>query len=846
MARSVEASIQQVDRLMGGSAESFKAWAKSNALAFNMSQSDALKFGAVYSNLLTSFLDSTEDVMGGSKNLLKASSIIASGTGRTMEDVMERIRSGLLGNTEAIEDLGVNVNVGTLTATNAFKRFAGDSSWDQLDFKTQQQIRLFAVLEQTSQKFGDSVLQNSNSSMQQFIAVLKDISLNLGNAFMPIANIVMPILTSLAMKLRETTAYIATFMQLLFGKKSKVSPTATASQQISNALSNASDGAGGLSSNLGKAETAAKKTAKALGNVASFDDLNILSANDSSAGSSGGSGAGGVSGGGFDWGIDEGNSFPEIDTSGIQNTVDKVKKIFGDMKKFIVDNKVPIVSAIAGIVAGFAAFKIASSWGAITKVISSLISPIKTMIPMFSTFGKVMSTAFASLFQGQGFINGLDLGLLSVNSSLSSVISSIGAFATSATGIALIVAAVTAALVYLYQTSSKFRDIVNGAFSSFMDILSNLYNNVLLPVFDLLSDIFMTILVPIGSFLVDVFVTAVDLVASVVLSIWNNVLAPVANFLVTILSIALKGVIEIWNGWKPAIELIMSIILGIWNDCLKPFVNFVKDTFIAIFESFGSVIDEILPHVETMFQGLVDFFVGVFTLDVDKAWKGITEIFQGFSDFLDSIFSTDWSECFGEFGNILNGFFANVKNIWDGIKKVFNGIITFIDGVFSGDWDKAWNGIVDIFTGIFDTIAGVVKAPINTVISIVNTAIDKINGFGFEVPDWVPFIGGKKFKVDVPKLKYLQRGGVVDSATPAIIGEYGKEVVMPLERNTGWMNQVADKLMDRILPNMPISDNSGGPYVFYFVLENGEVLTKQVIDNIKDYQKRTGDPVFDY
>ena len=149
MAREVEASTQQVNRLMGESAQAFMRWGKASALAFNLSQSDVMNFGAIYGNLLTSFISSTSGVAKYTTELLKASSIIASGTGRTMEDVMERIRSGLLGNTEAIEDLGINVNVAMLESTDAFKRFAGDNSWNQLDFQTQQQIRLFAILEQT-------------------------------------------------------------------------------------------------------------------------------------------------------------------------------------------------------------------------------------------------------------------------------------------------------------------------------------------------------------------------------------------------------------------------------------------------------------------------------------------------------------------------------------------------------------------------------------------------------------------------------------------------------------------------------------------------------------------------
>ena len=75
---------------------------------------------------------------------MRASAIIASKTGRTFDDVSSRIRSGMLGSTESIEDLGVYTQVSMLESTEAFKKFANGSSWAQLDFKLQQQIRLAA------------------------------------------------------------------------------------------------------------------------------------------------------------------------------------------------------------------------------------------------------------------------------------------------------------------------------------------------------------------------------------------------------------------------------------------------------------------------------------------------------------------------------------------------------------------------------------------------------------------------------------------------------------------------------------------------------------------------------
>ena len=183
-----EAAMQQVELIYGKAADSIKKFAENTAISYNMSTSDAYEYSQIYGNLIQSITDDEKENALYTQQLLKASSVIASATGRTMEDVMDRIRSGLLGNTEAIEDLGVNVNVSLLESTDAFKKFAGDKSWNQLDFQTQQQIRLFGILEQTTKKYGDEVNKNTASDIQKLTARFKNLTSDLSKKLLPIAN----------------------------------------------------------------------------------------------------------------------------------------------------------------------------------------------------------------------------------------------------------------------------------------------------------------------------------------------------------------------------------------------------------------------------------------------------------------------------------------------------------------------------------------------------------------------------------------------------------------------------------------------------------------------------------
>ena len=397
-AMDVEASLQQVARTMGESTQSFLKWAETSALSFNMAQSDALKFGATYSNLVSSFLSDTNQITGATTELLKASSIIASGTGRTMEDVMERIRSGLLGNTEAIEDLGVNVNVALLETTEAFARLANGKSWNQLSFQTQQQIRLMAILEQTSSKFGNEVFQNTNSSLQQLVAILKDVALNLGNAFLPIANVVIPLLSKMAMWLRTVTSYFATFMQTLFGYSPKanagISGTATSSTSAVNSLGDSLDSAGT------SADTTKKKLQNLLGG---FDEINTLSLDDDSSSTSGTGSSSGTGGVGVGSGLDFGNigsfDFEEPDTSKVEAWVAKFKDLFKPLTEAWENVKIalqPIIETVGSalmwfydsVLVPFSTWTISDLIPAFLNVLAGVLNILSPILDVFVSLGK--------------------------------------------------------------------------------------------------------------------------------------------------------------------------------------------------------------------------------------------------------------------------------------------------------------------------------------------------------------------------------------------------------------------------------------------------------------------------
>ncbi|MDD6195257.1 MAG: hypothetical protein PUB19_10280 [Lachnospiraceae bacterium] len=144
---------------------------------------------------------------------------------------------------------------------------------------------------------------------------------------------------------------------------------------------------------------------------------------------------------------------------------------------------------------------------------------------------------------------------------------------------------------------------------------------------------------------------------------------------------------------------------------------------------------------------------------------------------------------------------AGTLQEWLGyLKNAFGSLGDFIKHVFVGDWKAAFEDIKNIFSNIKNAIIVEFESLINLFIDGLNFMIDKLNALSFDLPK---ALGGGHVGFDFNHFEHvkfprLANGGIATSATFAELGEAGREAILPLENNTGWMDDLASKLANKM------------------------------------------------
>jgi tape measure domain-containing protein len=477
----------------------------------------------------------------------------------------------------------------------------------------------------------------------------------------------------------------------------------------------------------------------------------------------------------------------------IWNIFNSVLKIINEILKIVRDITKAIdwtvvlgaVNVVLGIIDGLFSF-IADNVGLILGVLSAIAG-----LSLFSTIAGILGTVVTQIQLAVGIFAGWTSLATALSGAFGILPQIFASIVMAVNPVNVIIGAVIATVVDLWNKSKSFRN----------DIVSILGN-----------------------------------IATIVQKVFLNIVAPIIDTVGKIISDFVDMVLKpLWNAWENVFESIMGLV--------SDFLKFVTPIFSTILDILGPVFELAL----TVLRGTFDMVFSAIRGIIERADKNICEkvnnireFFRNLGEWMEGTFGFKWKNVFETVKNVVKAFRDYMGPIINSLQVVFMGLVNFISGAFSGNWRRAWFGVRQIFESIVSGLSHIFKAPLNFMIDGINKFLSSIGKI--KIPDWVPGVGGKGFSI--PRIPRLAKGGIVSASTIANIGEAGTEAVIPLQRNTQGLDMIAEKISERL--SLSQNDGTGATYVIKLVLDDGRVITKMVIDNIKDYEARTGKPVFDY
>ena len=295
--------------------------------------------------------------------------------------------------------------------------------------------------------------------------------------------------------------------------------------------------------------------------------------------------------------------------------------------------------------------------------------------------------------------------------------------------------------------------------------------------------------------------------------------------------------IKHWDDIKAAAVKAWEGIKSVWakaGEWFKGIVDAIKKAFDGIGEWFKNLFAKAWEGIKSAWSGVTNWFSGI--------WNGIKNVFNVVVNWFKSIFTNAWNGIKSAWSGVKLWF----SDLWNGIKSVYSVVSDWFSSIFTtayngirnafsgitGFFSGIWNDIKNIFSnvgtaiasGIRGAVSGAVNAVLSTAANIINGFISSIN-FAIRIINRIPGVNIRRIReLHIPA---MAQGGVVDSATLAMIGENGKEAVVPLENNLEWLNKLAGMLNERMGGSTPIVLQVDGKTFAQISCDSINQLTRQ-------------------
>lgn len=212
----------------------------------------------------------------------------------------------------------------------------------------------------------------------------------------------------------------------------------------------------------------------------------------------------------------------------------------------------------------------------------------------------------------------------------------------------------------------------------------------------------------------------------------------------TLVTSVLPIIVELVQTFAPVLTEIINAVLPTLSELLQLILPPISDLAEAVLPVIKTLIEALLPLLTPLMDAVKSILEAVLVPLIEKLQIFTDKVMPVVQDIITVVAEA--------ISTRLSGALESIKLIFEDVKGVFIGVIDFIKSIFTGDWEGAWNAVADIFGHIWDGIKEAFKVPINWIIDGINGFIRGINKI--EIPDWVPLVGGKGFKLsEIPRLR---------------------------------------------------------------------------------------------
>lgn len=373
------------------------------------------------------------------------------------------------------------------------------------------------------------------------------------------------------------------------------------------------------------------------------------------------------------------------------------------------------------------------------------------------------------------------------------------AVATAATGaFAAVVAALTSPFFWIGAAIAavvlviKNWGTVSGWLSSVLEFLGGVFQGIGNTIQSVASGIWGTIqnvFTSIGN----TFQTAVNAVATTLQGVFDTIHTVTLNALDGI-----RGFLDsTWYAWQS----FQATLAGLWNSIKATALsvwNAIKNALLGIVNGIRSGVTNGVNAVKNTVSAIWN---GIKTV-TSTVWNGIKSCVTGVVGGIKNGVSTGINAVKNTVSSIWHGIQSVTTTVWNGIKSGVVGVVTGVKTTVG----NLFNGLKNTVSSIWNGIKSAIITPVTAAKEKVKGVIDKIKGlfhFSWSLPKLkVPHFGispagwkvGDLLKGSIPHLsvRWAAKGGIMRNPTLFGGGEAGAEGILPLERNTWWMDKLAD------------------------------------------------------